>query len=223
MHLHAFLCHSVGRQLAPEVLVSAVLDQVSYSQNWCVWGLYHRCSFDFSLSRIPIKKWGLCSRFEGVSAGCNVKPYTVFWKKIYMFSVHFLPKVTWHLSNLWRRSFTQNRSPGIWASQGAHLCVVYHFFHLEDCFYSKEYFSGFSKNSEKEIPCNIDPITTDHTCLGMIIQPYRRMPYPKVSPLVIVTNRETPFCCLTYQMIIYFLFHGHKDWGSLFVSVSFIT
>lgn len=90
-----------------------------------------------------------------------------------------------------------------------HVCTLCtNFFHLEDCLYTKEYFSGFSRNSKKrEILCDIDPLTTDHTCLRMIILLCRSMPYPKVSPLVIVTNRETLFYCLTYQRITYFLFY----------------
>lgn len=47
------------------------------------------------------------------------------------------------------RSFTDNKSLGIWTSQDAHLYVVYHFFHLDDCLCTEEHFLDFAKNSKK--------------------------------------------------------------------------
>lgn len=76
----------------------------------------------------------------------------------------------------------------------------------------------FLRTAKKEILCNIDLITTDHTCLGMIIPLCRSTPYPKVSPLVIVTNRETLFYCLHTKglLIFYFIDIKIEDRGVCF-------
>jgi len=47
------------------------------------------------------------------------------------------------------RSFADSKSLGIWASQDAHLYVVYDFFHLNDCLCTEELFLDFSKNRIK--------------------------------------------------------------------------
>lgn len=53
-----------------------------------------------------------------------------------------------------------------------HMHVVYHFFHLDNCLSVEHnfFFFYFSKKNKKKIPCNIDPATTDHVCLGMLIE-----------------------------------------------------
>lgn len=46
------------------------------------------------------------------------------------------------------RSFTDSKSIGI-SSRDAHLYVVYHFFHLDDCLCTQEWFFDVSKYSKK--------------------------------------------------------------------------